>query len=108
AVDQRGRFLDRGERVDELARHALAADPEVLERALGLSAPVARGVDFDRAHAVGLGAGGHTWLLPPHSTLENQMSSSLACIARPPWARRLSARAAASAKLGSRLSTISR
>ena len=37
--------------------HAVVADREVVQRALGLRAPVAVGGHLDRAHAVGLGAG---------------------------------------------------
>ena len=48
-----------GERADDLDRHPLAADLEVLERALGLGAPVAVGGDRDLAHRVGFDAGLH-------------------------------------------------
>ena len=43
------RLLEDAEGADHLAREALAADPEVLERALGLGAPVAVGGNLDRA-----------------------------------------------------------
>jgi hypothetical protein len=43
-------------------RHALAADLEVLQRALRLGAPVAVGLDLDRAEGVGLGS------VPGHRT----------------------------------------
>src|SRR4029079_12941244 len=49
--------LDDGERADQRPRHALGADAEVLDRALGLGAPVTVGRDFDRAEAVGLDPG---------------------------------------------------
>ena len=54
AVRLGGSALDDAERADQRARHALAADPEILDRALGLRAPVAVGRHFDRAECVGL------------------------------------------------------
>ena len=55
-VDPGRRELDDAERADQRRRHALAADLEVLQRALGLGAPVAVGLDLDRAERVGLDA----------------------------------------------------
>ena len=49
-------------RADHLAREAMAPDPEVLERALGLGAVQAVVGHLDRAHRVGLGAGLHARL----------------------------------------------
>jgi hypothetical protein len=50
-------LLDEAQRVDDLERHLLApAEWEILDRALGLSAPICMGRDVDRAEAVGLGA----------------------------------------------------
>ena len=57
AVHQRARLLEDAERADHLAGESLAPDPEVLERALGLGAPVAVGGDLDRPHGVALGPG---------------------------------------------------
>ena len=57
AVDLGGGALDDAERADQRPRHALGADAEVLDRALGLRAPIAVGRHLDRAEAVGLGAG---------------------------------------------------
>ena len=51
-VDLRGGALDLRQRADELARHALAGDLEVLQRALRLRAPQAVGGDFDVAESV--------------------------------------------------------
>ena len=48
--------LDDAERADDLHRHPVMADAEILPRALGLRAPIAAGVDFDGSEAVGLGA----------------------------------------------------
>ena len=62
-VRGRGGVLDHAEGAEDGAGHALAADAEVLERALGLGAPVAIGGDLDGPHRVGLGAGvGHVGL----------------------------------------------
>ncbi len=49
--------LDDAERADDRRRLAFGADLEVAEAALGLRAPIARGVDLDGAEGVGLGAG---------------------------------------------------
>ena len=49
-------LLDEGEGVHERQRHALVADAEVLDRALGLRAPESVGGHGDRAERVGLGA----------------------------------------------------
>ena len=59
AVDVRGRHLHDSERADHRAAEAMAADPEVLEAALGLRAPVALLRHLDVAHAVGLDAVAH-------------------------------------------------
>src|SRR5690348_13668 len=48
-----GLFLD-AEGADQRGRHALSADLEVLERTLGLSAPVPVGRYLNRTEAVGL------------------------------------------------------
>ena len=53
AVDQRGGLLQDPERANHRAREMLVADVEVMERPLGLRAPVAVGGDLDWAHAVG-------------------------------------------------------
>ncbi len=42
---------------DHRVGHPVVGDREVVQRALGLRAPVAVGADLDRAHAVALGAG---------------------------------------------------
>ena len=57
-VHEGGRLLDEAERVDQRHRHALAADPEILERALRLRAPIAVRRHLDRSERVGLDAGG--------------------------------------------------
>ena len=60
AIGARRRLFDDAERMDDLVRHLFLADREVLEAALGLRPPEAVGGHFDRAHAVGFGAGcGH-------------------------------------------------
>ncbi len=56
-VHARRRLLDQRECMDDGERHAFVADGEVEQRALGLCAPVGLGGDFDRAEAVGFGAG---------------------------------------------------
>ena len=53
-VDGRGGVLDDGERAEHLHGHLLAADLEVLERALRLRAPVPVGGDADHSHRVAL------------------------------------------------------
>ena len=62
-VHHRGRLLEQGERADDLHRHPVrgrVADREMVQRALGLGAPVAVGRDLDGPDRVGLGAGvGH-------------------------------------------------
>ena len=57
-VKRRG-LLEDAERADQRPRKVLAADAEVMERPLGLRAPVAVGGDGNLAHAVGLDAGRH-------------------------------------------------
>ena len=57
-VHPRRRLLHEAQRVDDLARHALVgAEREILDRALGLRAPIAVRRDLERSEAVGLGAG---------------------------------------------------
>ena len=51
-------LLDDAKRMDKRQRHPLAADLEVAEASLRLSAPVVIGWHFDRAECVGLGARG--------------------------------------------------
>ena len=58
AVDHRGRLLDDAERAHERQRHGLGADPEILQAALGLRAPIAICRHFDGAEGVGLDADG--------------------------------------------------
>src|SRR5256714_355185 len=53
-VDDGGGLLQDAERAYHLARHRVVADAEVVERALGLRAPVAVGGDLDLAHRVAL------------------------------------------------------
>ena len=58
-VHARRSLLDETERVDELERHLLArTEGEVLDRPLGLRAPIGVRRDLDRAKAVGLGTSG--------------------------------------------------
>ena len=56
AVDPGGGQLDDPERPDEGRRHALAADLEVLQGALGLGTPIAVRLDLDRSERVGFDA----------------------------------------------------
>ena len=58
AIDQRRRELDDAERAHQRQRHGLGADPEVLQAALGLRAPIAIRRHLDRAKGVGLDAHG--------------------------------------------------
>ena len=51
-VHERRGLLEDAERVDQLARHPVVADREVVEGALGLGAPVAVGGDVDGAVTV--------------------------------------------------------
>ena len=51
-VHLRGRELQDAEGPDERGRHGLMADGEMVQAALGLSAPVVIGGNFDRAHRV--------------------------------------------------------
>ena len=53
AVDQRGGHLDVAVGVVDPLRHVVVADGEVLQRALGLGAPVLVGGDVDGPHRVG-------------------------------------------------------
>src|SRR6185503_17357356 len=57
-IHPRGRLLDEAERMDDLERHLLArAERKILDRALGLGAPIGIARDFDRPEAVALGTG---------------------------------------------------
>ena len=57
-IHPRRRLLDEAQRVDDLERHLLArAEREILDRALGLRAPIGVRRDLDRPEAVGFGAG---------------------------------------------------
>ena len=60
-IHPRRRLLDEAERTDDLERHLLLGpERKILNRALGLRAPICVGRDVDRAEAVGFGAGvGH-------------------------------------------------
>lgn len=68
-VDPRGGFLDQRQGVDHGERHALAADGEVLQRALGLGAPVGVVGHLDGAQAIGFG--------PAHECSPGCVSGSL-------------------------------
>ena len=57
-VHQGGGLLHHPEGMDQGGRHLLGADLEILDRALGLRAPVAMGRNLDGAERVGLGPGG--------------------------------------------------
>ena len=57
-IHERGGLFQDGEGADQLGRHGVAADIEVMQRALRLRAPVNVRGNFDCAHAVGFGAGG--------------------------------------------------
>ena len=50
--------LDDAKRANDVHRHPVLADAEILPRSLGLRAPIAVGGNLDRTEAVGLGAGG--------------------------------------------------
>ena len=52
AVGQRGGLLEHAERADHRPGKVLPADAEVMQRSLGLGAPVAVRGDRDLAHAV--------------------------------------------------------
>ena len=75
--------LDDAERPHDRLGHALAADREVLDRALGLRAPVAVGRNVDRSEGVGLDA--HLGL-PVDAWLEMR---TLAHDAVPPFSSRI-------------------
>ena len=65
-VDPRRRLLDEAERVDDLDRHLLArAEREILDRALGLRAPIGVGRNLDRPEAVAFDAGAAVHHRPP-------------------------------------------
>jgi hypothetical protein len=68
-VDPRGGFLDQRQGVDHGERHALAADGEVLQRALGLGAPVGVVGHLYGAQAIGFG--------PAHECSPGCVSGSL-------------------------------
>ncbi len=61
AIHERGGFFQNPEGVNQLGRHCVTSDIEMVERALGLGAPIPIGRNFDRPHAVGFEAfgGGH-------------------------------------------------
>ena len=62
-VHRGGGALHQSQRADQLHRHALAGNAEVLQAALGLRAPQAVGGDFDLAERVSLYPGAcHTHL----------------------------------------------
>jgi hypothetical protein len=67
AVHPRGRLLDEGLGVDDADRHALGrAEREIVDRALGLRAPIAVRRHLDRADGIRFGpglAGAHLHLL---------------------------------------------
>ena len=73
-VLHRGGLLEEGESAHHLHRHAVRrriADREVMQRPLGLRAPIAVGRDLDGSDRVGLGSGvGHRdpFILPRHET----------------------------------------
>src|SRR5690606_19702592 len=72
-VDPRGGALDDPERADHAGRHALPADTEVLEAALGLRAPQPVGGNLYGPEGVGFGAGmGHGVKMRPRQTKENR------------------------------------
>ncbi len=58
AIGFGGRQLDDAERANDVHRHPVMADAEILPGAFGLRAPVAIGGNLDRTEAVGLGARG--------------------------------------------------
>ena len=60
-----GGALDDAETADDRLGHAFAADREILDRTLGLRAPIAVGRNLDRAEAVGLACGWRPWRMPP-------------------------------------------
>ena len=55
-IDYSRSFFDNAKSTDEFDRHLFSADRKVVDRPLGLSAPVFIIRDFDRTHAVGLNA----------------------------------------------------
>src|SRR5690606_17376013 len=61
AVGERRGLLEDAQRANHGTREVFAADAEVMERPLGLRAPVAVGGDLNRAHAVGFDAGVGAW-----------------------------------------------
>ena len=73
-VLHRGHLLEEGESAHHLHRHVVrrgVADREVMQRPLGLRAPIAVGRDLDGSDRVGLGSGvGHRdpSILPRHET----------------------------------------
>ncbi len=48
-------FFEDAEGADDFARHAVVSDFEILERTLGLGAPVTVGGDLDFAHSIDFG-----------------------------------------------------
>jgi hypothetical protein len=53
-VDQRRRLFQNGKSSDQLRRHAVFANREVVQRTLGLRSPVMVGWDRNLPHAIGL------------------------------------------------------
>ncbi len=58
----RCRPLDDTQRMNQWQRHALSTDFEILQRTLGLSAPVAVGRNINRSESICFGtSSGHFW-----------------------------------------------
>ena len=105
-VDPGGRELDDAQRPDQRRGHALAADLEVLQRALRLGTPVAVRLDLDRTEGVGLDANrsrvGHATapILPRPSPRECPGRSGCQELAEAPSRRSLLAEAVQRHDLG--------
>ena len=83
-IDPRRRLLDEAQSVDDLDRHLLArAEREILDRALGLRAPIAIGRDLDRPEAVGFGARVGAHASPYAARFARQVSTSCRIEIRP-------------------------
>ncbi len=83
--------------MDERNRHALAADAEILQGALGLRSPEPLGGNLDRAEGVGLGAGGAEWERRHPGLFRCGQGPYLKLgSARPPWQARMDETAQAS------------
>src|SRR5262249_43068857 len=94
AVHLRGRLLEDRHPADHRLRHAVVADGEVVERALGLRAPVVLGRHLDGTHRVRLRAGGRDTRL-----------ATFAHVLRSRRLRRRAARATLTARRDTRLAT---